>query len=150
MFFIRKRGSDLRPMADRIRLSVLEPPCRCREPMLDPDLKGRREIALDVRGMDFHSERAAVLQAMDGLENDACLRVTASAMPWPLLSTLQATGERYQILERGDDRVEFMVWRFLTPDQSRRYLNGRMECLHSSPDPELMSSANSFSRPTAL
>lgn len=142
MFFNRTRR-DPRPAPERIRLSVLEPPCRCREPILAPEVKGRREIMLDVRDRDFNSERAIVLQAVDALHDDAYLRVTASAMPWPLLASLQSSGERYQILEYGEPDVEFIVWRFLTADQRRTYLHGRMEYIHRDPDPELLSPADS-------
>lgn len=141
MFFNRRRAVDQPTIAARIRLSVLEPSCCCRKPVLGPDLKGRPEMVLDVRGKDFESERAAVLQAVDAMQ-DAYLRVTASALPWPLLAALLSSGERYQILERGEASVEFIVWRFLTAKQRATYLHGQMEYNHRPPDPDLLMTSN--------
>lgn len=108
--------------ADRIRLSVLEPPCRCREPLLDEGAKRRTEIELDMRNVDFQAQLGPVLQAVDALGDDERLRVRAKSMSWPLMAALQSAGERYQIVRREVGDVEFLVWRFYSEDERERYL----------------------------
>lgn len=121
MIFRKKVLSDTTP--DRIRLSQLEPPCRCREPLVDEAAKTRpREVLLDVSALDHHAQRGPVFRAVDRLGAGERLRVKAASVSWPLLALLQTQGERFQLLRRTPGDVEFLVWRHYDADERRGYL----------------------------
>lgn len=107
-----------------IRLSVLDPPCRCREPLWNEQIQRRKEIPLDLRDTPFEKQIGPVLQAGDRLEETQRLRVSTQSISWPLMAALDAAGYRFQIIKRDAGAVEFFVWRFLSLEQRRRYLAG--------------------------
>src|SRR5690606_28500671 len=120
MIFRKKAVSET---PDRIRLSQLEPPCRCREPLVDEAAKARpREVLLDVSTLDHHAQRGPVFRAVDRLGPGERLRVKAASVSWPLLALLQTQGERFQLLRRTPGDVEFLVWRHYDAAQRRGYL----------------------------
>ena len=108
---------------DRIRLSVLEPPCRCSEPLMDEAVRDRDEVAVDVRGLDGESAIGVVRKAVDRLTEHERLRVHARSAAPAMLAAIQMTGERFQIVGRNPDGVELLVWRFYSADERRRYLH---------------------------
>ena len=108
---------------DRIRLSVLEPPCRCREPLIDEAVRDRDVIAVDMRGLEGESAIGALRKAVDRLTEDDCLRVNARSAAPAMLAAVQMTGERFQIVGRNPDGVELLVWRFYSADERKRYLH---------------------------
>jgi hypothetical protein len=108
---------------DRIRLSVLEPPCRCREPMMDEAARDREEIPMDVRALPGEEAIGLVLQAVDQLGEKERLRVHTRSLSPAMLAGIQMTGDRFQIIRRGRDGAELLVWRFYSADERRRYLH---------------------------
>lgn len=116
----RKRAAA--PAPARISLSILEPACRCREPIIDEAVRHRREITLDLRTTHFAGHAAPILRAAWKLGDDECIRAHVRAIPYPLLAAIQASGHRFQIVARGADHVELLVWNFLSPDQRQLYL----------------------------
>lgn len=123
----RRRNHGDAGVHDRISISVLDPPCPCRTPLTDPAVRQRRAVTLELRGHYLPDPTGTVLRAVDGLEDDACLKVAARAVSWPLLHAITAAGHRFQIVRRDEHGVEFFVWRFLSPDERRRYLHGAMK-----------------------
>jgi len=116
-----------------IRLSVLDPPCRCREPLWSEQIQGRKEIPLDLRETPFELQIGPVLQAGDRLEENERLRVTTRAISWPLMAALQAAGYRFQIIRRVDDDAVFFVWRFLSGELRSRYLDAAVDYIPDWP-----------------
>lgn len=116
----------------RIRLSVLEPPSPCREPLMDEAVRDRDEIAVDVRGLDDESAIAAIRKAVDRLAQDERLRVQARSAAPALLAAVQMTGERFQTIGRHPGGVELLVWRFYSADERnatsiRRWMVGESQ-----------------------
>lgn len=108
---------------DRIRLSVKEPPCRCREPLVADEAKRLgHEVAVDTDVMHPWRMVGEVVQYVDGLSNGQRLRVLSRSVPYPLLNALAASGCRWQIVARNGKGVEMLVWRFLTDSDRKRYL----------------------------
>lgn len=119
----------------RISLSIKDGPCRCREPLMDSAVEARREIALDLRGIDSTGQIAPVLRSAWNLREKEYLRVHIRAISHPLLAAIQSAGHRFQIVARRDSHVEMLVWQFLTPEQRQRYLRDGidMESVTASP-----------------
>lgn len=107
---------------ERIRLSVLEPPCRCRKPIVDGNVRGRHAVDLDLRSTACCREIAPVLRGAAALHDDEYLRVRTLKLSLPLLAAIQSGGYRYQILSRDKAQVEMIVWQFMTPEEKDRYL----------------------------
>lgn len=125
MIMRRKRPAPEAPA--RIRLSVLEPPCRCREPLVTEYVRGRRAVELDLRAMECCSEIGPVLRAAADLRSDEYLRVHTRTVSMPLLAAIQAHGHRYQIIARTDGHVEMIVWQLLTAEERQRYLRDAVD-----------------------
>ncbi len=106
----------------RIRLSELEPPCRCREPIVTEIVRGRRDVALDLRATECCREIGPVLRAAAALRDDEYLRVRTRTLSLPLLAAIQGHGHRYQIVGREKGQVEMIVWQFMTAEERQRYL----------------------------
>ena len=124
MFFSRKKQhQDFDPeIPAPIRLSVLDPPCRCREPLWNEQIQGRSEVPLDLRETPFDRQIGPVLQAGDLLQDTERLRVSVRTISWPLMAALHAAGYRFQIIRRDAGAVEFFVWRFLSEELRELYL----------------------------
>ena len=119
--------------AGAIKLAVLGPPCRCREPLWNEQVRGRTEVRLDLRNVHFEQHAGPVLRAGARLGQNERLRITARGISWPLVATLQAMGYRYQVITRTAGAVEFFVWPFLTAEQHARYLRGRVNYVPARP-----------------
>lgn len=115
-------GDVAQRASSAIRLSVLEPPCRCRDPIIAEQAARRRPVDVDVRHASQQAMVARVIQACDGLAGCECLRITMRRLSYPVLAALQATGCRYQVVRTADHVVELLAWRFLDAAAHDRYL----------------------------
>lgn len=113
--------------AARIRLSVLEPPCRCREPLVADSVRDRRALELDLRSTECCRGIGPVLRAASDLRSDEYLRVHTRTVSMPLLAAIQANGHRFQIVARTDGHVETIVWQLLTAAERQRYLRDAVD-----------------------
>ncbi|HSJ23721.1 MAG TPA: hypothetical protein VK929_03485 [Longimicrobiales bacterium] len=125
MRWFRRKGLE-EPRAERIRLSVGEPPCRCREPLVAEAARSRDERVLDVRMSPGAEVMGPALRAVDSLGAGERLRVRAHSLYWPLMAALLASGCHYQVLGRAHGTAEFLVWRFYSPEERTIYLQGCM------------------------
>lgn len=123
-WFRRHVTSQDRP--ERISLSVLEPPCRCREPLVADAVRGLDEGELDLLTTSGAEQMGPALRAVDSLESGDVLRVRAHGVYWPLMAALLASGCRYQILDRTQGATEYLVWRLYSPEEHSSYLHGCM------------------------
>lgn len=129
----RKRVAPEAPA--RIRLSELEPPCRCREPLVTDIVRLRREVELDVRSTACCREIGPVLRAAESLQDDEYLRVRTRSLSLPLLAAIQGHGHRFQIVARRVQHVELVVWQLLGPEERKRYLQDGVDTESIVPNP---------------
>jgi hypothetical protein len=119
----------------RIRLSVLEPPCRCREPLVTEIVRGRRKVDLDLRSTECCRAIAPVLRGAAGPSDGEYLRVHTRTVSLPLLAAIQGRGHRFQIVARRDGHVEMIVWQLMTAQERRRYLRDGVDTASIVPSP---------------